>query len=39
MASTPEARARQEIDRLLGLAGWVVRDRTDLGAKLGIAKL
>ena len=39
IASTPEARARQEIDRLLGFAGWVVRDRTDLGARLGIAKL
>jgi type I site-specific restriction endonuclease len=34
MASTPEARARREIDRLLAFAGWIVQDRTalDLGA-------
>lgn len=38
MASTPEARLRQEIDRLLGFTGWVVHDRTapHLGAVLGV---
>lgn len=31
--------ARQEIDRLLGLAGWVVQDKdaVDLSAGLGVA--
>jgi type I site-specific restriction endonuclease len=39
MGSTPEAKARQEIDRLLGQAGWVVQDRSalDLSAGLGVA--
>lgn len=35
----PEARARQEIDKLLELAGWIVQDlkELNLGANLGIA--
>ena len=39
MTSTPEAKARQEIDRLLGLAGWIVQDRdtVDLSAGVGVA--
>lgn len=34
-----EARARKEIDRMLGKAGWVVQDRTsaNLGASVGSA--
>ena len=37
--TTPEQRARQNIDRLLADAGWVVQDRRDLnlGARLGVA--
>jgi type I restriction enzyme R subunit len=36
---TPEQRARQNIDKLLQAAGWVVQDRRDLnlGAGLGVA--
>ncbi|MBN2452018.1 MAG: DEAD/DEAH box helicase family protein [Lentisphaeria bacterium] len=36
---TPEAQAREIIDRLLESAGWAVQDRTaiDLGASLGVA--
>ena len=39
MAPTPKAKARQEIDRLLGLAGWVVQDKDalELSAGLGVA--
>ena len=39
MRSTPEAKARQEIDRLLELAGWVVQDKdaVDLSAGPGVA--
>lgn len=37
--TTPEQRARQNIDKLLQAAGWVVQDRRDLnlGAGLGVA--
>ena len=37
--STPEERARQNIDSLLAAAGWRVqsRDALDLGAGLGVA--
>ena len=37
--TTPEAEARQTIDRLLEAAGWAVQDRKDinLGASLGVA--
>ena len=36
---TPEEEARQNIDRLLEAAGWVIQDYRDLnlGASLGIA--
>jgi len=36
---TPEEEARQEIDKLLGAAGWQVQDYMDLnlGAALGVA--
>jgi type I site-specific restriction endonuclease len=36
---TPEEKARQEIDRLLEMAGWAVQDYCDfsLGASLGVA--
>jgi type I restriction enzyme R subunit len=39
VCTTPEAQARQSIDRLLAAAGWVVQDRKDinLGASLGVA--
>ena len=39
MSETPEQKARREIDRLLGLAGWIVqsRDELDLTAGRGIA--
>lgn len=35
----PEQKAREDIDRLLGLAGWTVQDRQqlNLGASLGVA--
>lgn len=37
--STPEQRAREEIDRLLAAAGWVVQDfkQADIHAALGVA--
>jgi type I restriction enzyme, R subunit len=37
--TTPEQRARQNIDRLLANAGWIVQDRRELnlGAGLGVA--
>ena len=36
---TPEAKARETIDRKLALAGWVVQDvkQLNLGAALGVA--
>lgn len=36
---TPEEKARQEIDRLLVVAGWVVQDydQLNLGATSGVA--
>jgi type I restriction enzyme R subunit len=36
---TPEARAREQIDHKLELAGWVVQDSKDLnlGAEFGVA--
>jgi type I restriction enzyme R subunit len=39
MPETPEQKARREIDRLLGLAGWLVqsREELDLTAGRGIA--
>jgi len=39
MLTTPEARAREQIDRLLDAAGWVLQDKRglNLGAALGIA--
>ncbi len=37
--TTPEQKARQTIDQLLGAAGWQVQDRSqlNLGAALGVA--
>ncbi|HNS01411.1 MAG TPA: hypothetical protein PKM78_03390 [Anaerolineae bacterium] len=37
--TTPEQRARKNIDQLLKAAGWQVQDRSDLnlGAGLGVA--
>ena len=39
MTSTPEQKAREEIDRLLGAAGWVVQDfrAANLQAARGVA--
>ena len=36
---TPEARARQQIDRKLGLAGWTIQDlkQRNLAAAEGVA--
>jgi len=36
---TPEQNARQDIDKLLSMAGWTVqyRDGINLGASLGVA--
>ena len=35
MPDSPEARARQNIDRLLTQAGWVVQSREDVNLKAG----